>query len=243
MRYWNLKESLGFDPRNVGELCAIGACSKFVDETLPDVDMSGRKRVTRQEISAIMTMWKLAVVAVLAFVGLNLWGKYQVTQVQQQLRKEKTSAVRIADFAGLSADRILSMSGNMENKKSNYDKLLNSYTLTPTLLALGKIMPEGMWLTKFTYNEGYSVAAGFSVPTIEMEGYVNSPKGEWKADIDMGNKFREALSDDPMFAPFCKPNAASKGAEITFPVETTSTSAKAKKGTRFILRCREGGKK
>ncbi|ACC98130.1 Putatively involved in type II secretion system [Elusimicrobium minutum Pei191] len=239
VRFWNMKEGLGIEPKTIGEVSAIGACSKFIDDTLPDVDVSGKKRINKQEVSAVLTMWKIAIFAVICFIGLNIWGKYQVIQVNEALKKAQQSAIHNVDFAGMDAGSILSLSESMERKITEYNKVLNSFTFTPVFEALAKITPPEIWISKFTYREPYSIKDGAQPPNIEMEGYISSPQGEWKYDIDLGNKFKDLIASAPAFAPMCKAGPGNKGVEISFPVETNVSGGGGieSKGTRFILRC------
>ncbi|WP_424244079.1 hypothetical protein Dip510_001270 [Elusimicrobium posterum] len=236
VRSWTMKEGLGFEPKNMGEICAIGACSKFVYTVLPDIDLSGKKRVTDTEVSALMTMWLVVLVAVLGFVGLNVMGKMDVQKAQESLRKEKRNVVTVEDLKGMSASDISSLADSVQSKKGTYDKIFNAYAATPLMLALSKVVNENIWVTKFSYKQDYTAKNSYGDPSLEIEGYVLSPSKEFRDDLEIGKQFRTDISDDPVFAKICKSKASSKGAVIDFPYENNSAQASSK-GTRFILKC------
>ncbi|MCL2888103.1 MAG: hypothetical protein FWF35_02165 [Elusimicrobia bacterium] len=247
VRNFNTMESLGFESKNVGEISAIGACSKFVDESLPNVDVSGKDRKTNTEINAILTAWKLAVLAVIIVVGMNIMSKLDAVKIAAELKKEKASAVVIADFAGMTSDKVIALSDAVEAKKKEYENMVNTYTVTPVLAALADITPPEIYISKFTYRDPFDSKKGFTAPYLEIEGYINSLKGDWKSDIDMGAQFKDKVAGNAVLAPICKPDPKIDP-QIDFPIETSAvgaTDAGTKKGTRFIIKCdrNAGGKK
>jgi len=243
VRQWNIKENLGFEPKSIGELAAVGACSKFVDDTIADVDLSGRKRITKQEISAVTTMWRLAFIVILMMFALIGLGKINADNVSNRLLREQTQVVKISDFSGMGSAQVVEQVNKMSSKKLIYDRLLNAYTVTPVLVSLARVLPTDMWVSKVSYRQPFDLDKGFTPPELTLEGFIATPKGEWKTDIELGTRFKDIIAADPVFMPVCKPNLASKGPEITFPVATGNESTRE---TRFILKClpaAAGGKK
>ncbi|MDR0292394.1 MAG: hypothetical protein LBI01_06555 [Elusimicrobium sp.] len=239
VRNFNTNDSLGFETRNIGELSAIGACSKFVDESLPNIDVSGKYRKTNTEISAILTAWKLAVLAILITIGVNIMSKLDAVKIAAELKKEKASAVRISDFTGMTSDKVIALSDAVEAKKKEYENMTGVYALTPLLAALGDVTPPEIYISKFTYRDLFDSKKGFVSPYLEMEGYINSVKGDWKSDIDLGAQYKDKIAANAVFAPICKPDAKTLPM-IDFPIETSAAGVSddgVKKGTRFIIKC------
>jgi len=240
VRRLNTQESLGFESRNIGELSAIGACSKFVDESLPNIDLSGKYRKTNTEISAILTTWKIAALAVIITIAMNIMSRLDAAKVSADLKKERANAVRIADFAGMTSDKVISMTDQIERKKKEYENMVGVYAVTPLLVALANVTPKEIYITKFTYQDPYDSKKGFDTPHLELEGFINSPKGDWKSDIDLGAQYKEALAANAVFSAICKANPKAAGPAIDFPLETSTagqSSDSGKKGTRFIIKC------
>ena len=239
VRILTTKESLGFESRNIGEISAIGACSKFVDESLPNIDVSGRARKTNTEINAILMAWKLAVLAVIITIATNIMSRIDAAKISAELNKERANAVKIPDFAGMSADRVISAATALERKKKEYESMVGVYAVTPLLAALGNITPPEIYITKFTYRDPFDARKGFTSPYLQIEGFINSAKGGWTNDIELGGQYNAKIAANPVFAPICKPDA--KTAPIVdFPLETSAvaqTSDNVKKGTRFTITC------
>ncbi|WP_428898402.1 hypothetical protein Dip518_000595 [Parelusimicrobium proximum] len=232
VRIWDLKEVLGFEPKDVGEVCAIGACSKFMDSSLPDLDLAPNTRTSVQEASALVTLWKVASVCVLGFLAAALFGAFKMFTTATQLQTEQSNVVQVADFQGLTTEQILQKVNDMESKERELSGLLKPDYVTPILVSLVDLLPDDMWITKLDYKKDFSAKSTNAKISFELEGYIYV-SSDIKDNAALGTKFKDAMVARKEFAKICPdPN-------LSYPLTGGNAN---ERGSRFILKC-DGGKK
>lgn len=247
VRKWNLSEVYGVETRAAGEISSIGASIKFYDQKTPDVDFTKGNRLSEYEFNASLTAWKVAVVAII--VVLLLIGKnfLAVKKAEKELLSAKASqANTIADFDGLTANQIQTNLEKMKTQNSNL-KAMDSYNklITPLLVELVDTIPTGMWINKFSYSDQFPSKGNGETRNIVMEGAIQTGK-DGRADIALGNKFKDDLLAKPLFKEIC----AQRGDIRFVTIAGTAGGGKSDrekgsaKETTFVFTCatQEGGR-
>lgn len=232
VRIWNIKEVFGFEPSSIGEIAAIGACSKFTDDTLPDVDINIKNRSTKQEASAILTVWKLVVLLVLvglAIDGLALLNFFRRTA---ELAFSSRNTVSVKDFSGLSREAVLAKVTSVENKEKEYLAATSQPPVTYILADLANAALPELWYTRIIYQSGLNpqsmIASGRG---LDVEAVIRIGKGDFRKELSESGNFKDAL---PKFDTF--KNMCPQGPDMTYSSEDSSGN-----GMKFNFRC--GGAK
>ncbi len=233
VRRWSLKEVYGIEAREEGELAAVGASIKFFDAKIPDVDFTKGNRLSSYEYNASLTLWKIvALIGVLCllFIGFKYLG---LQSSNRELAKERRSAPKVADdFKGLTGSQISSNLNNMKTQNNNLEGLVkNTVYITPVFEELVDSIPDKVWVTSIKYNGDFP--AQNNNRSIVMDGRIKTDKGG-KADLALGNSFRDAFAAMPTISQICG-NTAS----INFHQIAGSGSNKE---TTFTLNCSSAGK-
>ena len=79
----------------------------------------------------------------------------------------------------------------------SYNKLI-----TPLLVELVDTIPTGMWINKFSYSDQFPSKGNGETRNIVMEGAIQTGK-DGRADIALGNKFKDDLLAKPLFKEIC----------------------------------------
>lgn len=227
VRRWDLKEVFGFAPNSAGEIAAIGACSKFLDLDVPDLDLLKNNRMTPVEANAIKTLWKVAALVLLGCAGFLGYKFMGFKSVSGALAVEQRNTIKVDDFAGQSPETVLSKINSLERKRNEIrDNVRKEAFVTPKLVYFADNMPEDMWINKFSYVEPYNLQ-GSGKLLINMEGIIAFGDNDVRADMTYGDKFIVALRGDKKAQEWCV-NPTS-----TYPIEGATKG----KGTRFIFKC------
>ena len=256
VRKWNLSEVYGIDTRSAGEISAIGGSIKFYDHKTPDIDFTKGNRLSEYEFNASLTAWKVAAVAVviiLLLIGKNFLG---VKKAEKELRQlQATNTQTIADFAGLTASQIQANLGKMKTQNSNL-QAMDSYdkVITPLLVELVDTIPQGIWITKFSYSDQFPAKGSGETRSIVMEGAIETGK-DGRADIALANRFKDDLLAKPLFQAICAnkeeavrfktfAGTAGGGGGNTSSGGDDDKDQNALKQTTFVLNCssNEGGR-
>ena len=230
VRRWSLKEVYGIEAREEGELAAVGASIKFFDTKIPDVDFTKGNRLSSYEYNASVTLWKIvALIAVLCllFVGVKYLGLQSSNR--ELANKRKSFPKPMADFQGLSSSQISSNLNTLKTQNNNLEGLArNNAYVTPVLEELVDSLPDQVWVTAVKYRGDFPSGNNRS---ITLEGRIKTDKGG-KADLALGNTFRDAFAAMPTFSKICGNTAL-----INFHQIAGSGSNKE---TTFTLNCGSG---
>ena len=201
VRSWNLSEVYGVEAKSAGEIAAIGASIKFHDHQLPDIDFTKGNRLSDYVFDASLTAWKIVVLVVLVF--LVLIGKsylslgHTVTDLKQAQASHKN---QIADFDGLSASQIQSNLSALKTQNDNLQQMFKyDNPMAPMLAEIADAIAPEIWLTNLSYNDPFPGGAGRS---LYLEGAIKTGR-DGRADMALGNKFREALIEQKTIRKIC----------------------------------------
>ena len=243
VRRWKISDIFGFKVEGFAEMAAIGACLKFVNNTIPDIDLYRKNRSSEEEISGIITAWKLAV---MAGVALILWCVFvQVTSIvkMEELNSIKFTTVNdIEDFKGLSAREIKDKVSSISSKSKKLQKFLSPANYTQKLSVLPDILPKEMWLSTLEIKYPYEteVTKFKEKNALRMNGIASVITGREK-ELALGNRFRTVVDSTPEMADLCKNKAA-----ISYDFSTAPLKQQQKDfvlGTKFTLKCEKEDKK
>ncbi len=227
IRTWDIKEAFGFSPNSVGEIAAIGACSKLSDTDVPDVDLLKNNRMNNTEASAIITLWKVAAIVLVACLGWIGFSYFGLMKVQDELNKENRNQVTIADFRGMSPDAVLNKVNSLERKQGELNNIKKEIFMTPKLVFFADAFPEDMWITKLDISDPFGLRASGKT-TVNMEGVIEHGDNDVRADMNYGDKFVASLLNNKEIQSWCA------GPKNDYPIGAIS---KDKPGTKFVFKC------
>ncbi len=245
VRKWDLREVYGVETKSVGEIASIGASIKFYDHKTPDLDFTKGNRLSDYEFNASFTAWKVAAVLIVLILLLILKGWLGVQSKAGELAKTKASNKQtIADFEGLTANQIQSNLSKMKGQNSNLETALNSGNLiTPLLVEIVDTIPREMWISKINYTDTFPTSSNNS-RSITMEGSIKTGK-DGRADLALGNKFKDALVKLPTFQKICGDSAVIRYVNVAGTGNASSSDKKPSAGqeTSFVFTCgKQGGR-
>ena len=250
VRKWDLREVYGIETKSVGEIAAIGASIKFYDHKTPDLDFTKGNRLSEYEYNASLTAWKVAGVLIIIILLLIVKGWLGVQSKAGELADTKASNKQtIADFEGLTANQIQSNLSKMKTQNSNLEMALNNGELmTPLLVEVVDTIPQEIWINKLDYKDSFP-SKGASSRSLTIEGAIKTGK-DGRADLALGNQFKDALTKMPAFSKLCGTTATIRYTNVAGAAGggTSSAGAGDKKSstgqeTNFVLSCgQEGGR-
>ncbi len=233
VRTSRISEVFGFKVEGFSEMAVLGACLKFINKKVPDIDFYKGNRSSDEEIGATMFAWLITgVISVLIILYILIM---QVSSVitTVQIKASKKDQKEVTDFQGLYADQIKTRVSNLKNNTKKLESLLIEPNLTKKLSALPRTLPEEIWLSSVAIDYPYIFDIKKSNPTMVIEGVASSLSGN-KEELVLGDKFKSNLSTDMDFADLCK-----NSANISYNMDS---SLKPKGGafvlgTKFVVRC------
>ncbi len=203
VRLWNLSEVYGIEAKAAGEIAAVGASIKFHEHRMPDIDFTKGNRLSDYEFKASLTAWLLAAVVILVFLVLIGKSYLSVKSTENELARAKSAHRQpIADFQGLSSSQIQSNLSQLKTQNSNLQAMSNyKNVITPVLAEVVDAIPPEIWITSFSYNDPFP-AKGGEARSVHLEGSIKTGR-DGRADMALGNKFREALIEQPILHKIC----------------------------------------
>lgn len=244
VRKWNLSEVYGIETRSAGEIAAVGASIKFFDHKTPDIDFTKGNRLSSYEFNASVTAWKVAALIVLVLLGLigkNYWAMH--TKEQELKRAKSSQKTRIEDFNGLTASQIQANLGKIKTQNSNLQAMVqHDHTVTPLLAEIVDTIPQEVWITKMSYGETFP-SPGTETRSLTLEGAIQSGSSDGRADLALGNKFKDALVQQPIIKQICGNNGVIRYTNVagTGSAAAARSGGEAGKSTSFTFTCSKPG--
>ena len=101
-------------------------------------------------------------------------------------------------------------------------------------------IPQEMWITKLNYTDSFP-SKGPSSRSITLEGAIKTGK-DGRADLALGNQFKDALVKQPNFSKICGNTATIRYVNVAGAGTAASTGrAGAGQETSFVFTCAKGG--
>ena len=241
VRKWNLSEVYGIETRSAGEVAAVGASIKFYDQKTPDIDFTKGNRLSTYEFNASLTAWKVAAVVILVLLALILKGAWGVYSHAQELKRTPRShKATIEDFKGLTASQIQSNLDKIRTQNTNLQGLTrNHHSIVPLLTEIVETIPPEVWLTKITYSEAFP-GKGTESRSLIMDGAIKSGQKDGRADLALGNKFKDALIQRPVIRQICGKTAVINYSNIA-GTGGGRRNGQSDKETHFTFTCAQKG--
>ena len=204
VRRWNLKEVYGINIRYAGEVAAIGAACKFSDGKIPDIDFTKGSRLARYEFDAAWTAWKLAGLVLILFLALFVKEFISMKNIGHTLEKErKAHEYTLDDFKGLTGGQIKTNLERIKAQNNTLDNIVkNDEDITPMLVEIVDALPPEVWLTQLIYSDTFP-SSGDKGRSWKIQGFIQTDKKDGQADLEVGQKFREALAKSPLISKIC----------------------------------------
>ena len=251
VRQWNLSEVYGIETRSAGEIAAVGGSIKFFDKKTPDIDFTKGNRLSSYEFNASLTAWKVAAVLILlllVLIGKDYWGMHQK---EQELKRVKSShKAQISDFNGLTANQIQSNLSKIKAQNSSLQALKQyDNAITPILVEIVDTIPAEVWITKMSYSDVFPGKSG-EARELEIEGVIQSTENDGRADLALGNKFKDALVQQPTIKKICGTSATIRYSNVAGTGGANANSGRGgrqstksadKEDTTFTLTCSKAG--
>jgi hypothetical protein len=228
VRKWNIEDIFGFKVSGFAEIAAMGACLKFVNNDVPDIDLAKKYRSSNEEIKGTISIWKVALTII---VLLFLWGIYaQITSMKTYRIFEKQKVARvdgIEEFRNLSASQIRDRVAQMKENALDLSALIVQPKYTTKLSALPDLMPDEMFFKNLQITYPIASKAGRAQNSIVVNGMIHSLEGS-KVELTEGSKFNSRVGSSPAMADLCKNNIS-----WDYPPKTRSAAL----GTAFSMKC------
>ena len=228
VRKWNIEDIFGFKVSGFAEIAAMGACLKFLNNEVPDIDMVKKRRSSKEEVKGTISLWKitLGILAILflwclyvQFSSLNTYRSFQ----RKNIKRENS----IEEFKDLSASQIRERVATMRENAADLSALITQPRYTNKLTALPDLMPDEMYYRNVQISYPMASKAGKSKNSINISGVIHSLDGS-KVELNEGNKFYTKVGTAGGLADLCRNN-------ITWdypPNDRTLTL-----GTFFTMKC------
>lgn len=249
VRKWNISEVYGIEPHSASEIAAIGASTKFFDDKTPDIDFTKGNRLSSYEYSASVTAWKVVAVLVALFLLLICKSYLGVSaKAFSAKRAKKAQQVSVADFDNMSSSEIQSNLQKIKLQNQNLQDLVRAgNSITPLLVEIVDTLPAQMWIDKLSYTDTFPTK-GTEGRSFTIEGFIRSGTKDGRDDLNLGNKFREALIKQPLVSRICGASATIRYSDVVGTGssesrdgfrERTFGGARSSKGqeSRFTLTC------
>jgi len=244
VRKWNLSEVYGIKAQSAGEIAAVGASIKFHDHRTPDVDFTKGNRLSEYEFCASLTAWKIVAAIAVIFLLVVLKGYVGVSKKALEYRKAKRAQTTVVeDFAGLSASQIKGNLDKIKNQNNNLQVLAQStHTITPLLVEVVDVLPSGIWLNKITYTDVFPLRNSED-RSLTLEGFITAGTRDGRDDLTLGNKFRDALIEQPIIKKICGSNGSIRYSNVVGTKGDSQAPSRRANGTssgqetRFVFTC------
>lgn len=204
VRRWNLKEVYGINVRYSGEVAAIGAACKFYDNKIPDLDFTKGSRLARYEFDAAWTLWKITGLILILFLMYFVKEFISMKNIGYTLEKErKAHEYTLDDFKGLTGGQIKTNLERIKAQNTTLENIVkNDADITPMLVDIVDAVPKEVWLTQLAYQDSFP-SGGDKSRSWRIQGFIRTGKTDGQADLEVGQKFREALAKSRLISQIC----------------------------------------
>ncbi|MCQ2411158.1 MAG: hypothetical protein MJ053_06850, partial [Elusimicrobiaceae bacterium] len=214
------------------------------DHKTPDVDFTKGNRLSEYEFCASLTAWKIVAVIAVIFLLVVLKGYVGVSKKALEYRKAKRAQTTVVeDFAGLSASPIKGNLDKIKNQNNNLQVLAQStHTITPLLVEVVDVLPSGIWLNKITYTDVFPLRNSED-RSLTLEGFITAGTRDGRDDLTLGNKFRDALIEQPIIKKICGSNGSIRYSNVVGTKGDSQAPSRRANGTstgqetRFVFTC------
>ena len=207
VRKWNIEDIFGFKVSGFAEIAAMGACLKFLNNNVADIDLVKKHRSSNEEIKGTFSIWKITL---LILALLLLWFLYvQLSSTSTYLTFQKKNITRvdgIEEFKNLSASQIKERVSSMKENTKDLAALIVKPKYTSKLSALPDLIPDEMYFKELQISYPMANKAGNPKNSISISGIIHSLEGK-KVELIEGGKFNTKVSNASSMADLCRNNS------------------------------------
>jgi hypothetical protein len=228
VRKWNIEDIFGFKVSGFAEIAAMGACLKYINTNVADIDFVKKMRSSDEEIKGTFSVWKLTVLIILLLLGWFLF--VQFSAISKARHFEKNNVVNensVDEFKGLSANQIKDRVASMRENSKDLSDLIVQPKYTAKLSALPDLMPDEMYFTNIQIQYPMASKSGRAKDNMVIAGVIHSLEGS-KVEYNEAAKFNTKMDTASVMADLCKNNI-----KWTYPPTDKSTVL----GTMFSMKC------
>lgn len=228
VRKWNIEDIFGFKVSGFAEIAAMGACLKFINTNVPDIDMVKKHRSSNEEIKGTFSVWKVALVILAILLLWGLIGFFSSLRTYSSFQKKSvTKEDGIEEFKNLSASQIKERVSSMKENTKDLTALIVQPKYTTKLSTLPDLMPDEMYLREVQISYPMANKAGRGKNSLIVSGIIHSLDGR-KVELTEGGKFNTKVSNASSMADLCKNNV-----EWNYSTDEKSLVL----GTIFTMKC------
>ena len=230
VRISKISEVFGFRVEGFPEMAVLGACLKFVNKKIPDIDFYKANRSSDEEIRATTFAWLITAFAVVLVIVYALVTQVRSVVTTVQLKANRRAQKEVADFKGLYADQIKTKVANVKSNSKILEGLLTEPYFTKKLSSLPRTLPQDIWLASFAIDYPYNFDVKKNSISMNIDGVASTITGR-KEEMALGEKFKLDIAADLDFADLCRNSAV-----INYDVESGKNDAFVL-GTKFKVKC------
>ncbi len=233
VRLAKISEVFGFRIEGFSEMAVLGACLKFVNKKVPDIDFYKVNRSSDEEIRATAFAWLITAIITGAVILYALFMQITSVITANQLKANRKEQKEVADFKGLYAEQIKEKVSNLKSNTKKLENLLVEPYFTKKLSALPRTLPDDIWLSSFAIDYPYGFDVKKKDITMNISGVASSIAGN-KEELALGDKFKNNIASDLDFADLCK-NSATINYNIDNSIKGRGNIFVL--GTKFNVKC------
>ncbi len=228
VRKWNIEDIFGFKVSGFAEIAAMGACLKYINTNVADIDLIKKARSSEEEIKGTFSVWKLAILIIILLFGWLFI--VQLGAISKTRNFEKHNVVKensVDEFKGLSANQIKERVATMKENSKDLSDLIVQPKYTAKLAALPDLMPDEMYFTNIQISYPMASKSGRTKDNMVIAGVIHSLEGS-KVEYNEAAKFNTKMNTASVMADLCKDSI-----KWTYPPTDKSLVL----GTAFSMKC------
>lgn len=214
VRKWNIEDIFGFKVSGFAEIAAMGACLKFINDEVPDIDLARKYSSSKEEIDGTFALWRITMIIIAILL---MWGVFifiSSAKAYMTFQKQKISMVsNIQEFTDLTASQIKERVATMKQNNTDLSALIIPPKYTPKLSALPDLISDETSLKSLNLSYPMVSKSGRKRNNISMTGIIYSLEGS-KAELIEGNKLSNRLQNSAVMFDLCKEKV-----NISYPSE------------------------
>ena len=228
VRKWNIEDIFGFKVSGFAEIAAMGACLKYINNDVADIDLMKKNRSSEEEVKGIYSIWKLTIGIIALLLIWFLYVQFVSIRTVRNFEKTNISKVNgIDEFKDLNASQIKERVASMKENSKDLADLIVQPKYTVKLSSLPDLMPDEMYFTNVQISYPMSSKSGRAKDSMSISGVIHSLEGS-KFEYNEGAKFNTKMDTASAMADLCK-----NSIKWTYPPTDKTTVL----GTIFSMTC------
>lgn len=231
VRKWNIEDIFGFKVSGFAEIAAIGACLKYINQNVVDINFISKHNSSEEEIKGTFSVWKVSILIIALLLFWLLIVQFNSIRMARNFQNTNIARVNggIDEFKDLSAKQIKDRVAAMKENSNDLADLIVQPKYTVKLSALPDLMPDEMYFTSLQINYPMASKSGKVKDNMSIAGVVHSLEGN-KVEYDESAKFNTKMDTSSAMADLCK-----NSIKWSYPPNDQSTVL----GTVFSMTCKK----